>query len=143
MWKVTPSQVTWNVESRSITIHGLNGKPWARIHLPLADDRAIITAGYALNFATKEPENARRNAAHHPRRTDGATTPDSEDGRRGRKGASHDARRPDLSRPNVVESVSARRDNVARQAGAKSKLSDDSGRLPVQSHGGHGGGEAI
>ena len=143
MWKVTPSQVTWNVESRSITIHGLNGKPWARIHLPLADDRAIITAGYALNFATKEPENARRNAAHHPRRTDGATAPDSENDRGGRKGAPHDSRRPDLSRPNVVEGNGARRDNVARQAGAKSELSDDSGCVPLQSHGGPGGGEAI
>lgn len=143
MWKVTPSQVTWNVESRSITIHGLNGKPWARIHLPLADDRAIITAGYALNFATKEPEDARRHAAHHARRTDGATAPDSKDDRRGRKGASHDSRGPDLPRQNVMEGNSARRDNVARQAGTESELSDDSGRLPVQSHGGHGGGEAI
>lgn len=143
MWKVTLSSATWSVETKTIVIYGLNGKPWARIHLPLADDRAIITAGYALNFATKEPDDARRNAAHHPRRTDGTTAPDSEDGRGSRKGAPHNSRRPNLSRPNLMESVRAGRDHVAGQAGAKSELSDDSGGVPLQSHGGNGGGEAI
>ena len=76
MRRVVITKATWQADKRTVTVYGPDGTPFARLHMPLADERALMTAAYALNFAIKGPHNAKTNVPHNARGTEGTETTD-------------------------------------------------------------------